>query len=125
MTDSQPKDPQRSECRLNHPFTVYLETHSSYQGEQQPTALVITKTVDVSANGIQIILDHGLPLQSILQFCLESSDSDDEAPFMLTGEVAWLRAQDQQTLTGFRLLESDDTDIIRWKEYIARCLLAE
>lgn len=114
-------DPQRSECRLTNLFTVYLETHSSPQENAQPAGLVITKTVDVSANGIQIVLDDTLPLQSILQLCLESSD--DEAPFMLTGEVAWLRPQDKQMLTGFRLLESDDTDIIRWKEYIARCLL--
>lgn len=123
MTNSQPSDPQRSECRLTNQFTVYLETHASPQADAQPAALVITKTVDISANGIQIVLDNKLPLQSILQLCLESSDS--EAPFMLTGEVAWLRPQEKQMLTGFRLLESEDTDIIRWKEYIARCLLAD
>jgi len=117
MTDSQ-----RSESRINNPFTAYVEIFSSPQGDAQLAGLVITKTVDVSANGIQIVLDDTLPLQSILQLCLESSDG--EAPFMLTGEVAWLRPQEQQMLTGFRLLESDDTDIIRWKEYIARCLLA-
>jgi len=122
MTDSQANDSQRSECRLDNAFTAYVEIFSAPQAEGQAAGLVITKTVDVSANGIQIVLDNALPLQSILQLCLESSDG--EAPFMLTGEVAWLRPQEKQMLTGFRLLESDDTDIIRWKEYIARCLLA-
>jgi len=121
MTDSQANDSQRSECRLDNAFTAYVEIFSAPQAEGQAAGLVITKTVDVSANGIQIVLDNALPLQSILQLCLESSDG--EAPFMLTGEVAWLRPQEKQMLTGFRL-ESDDTDIIRWKEYIARCLLA-
>lgn len=121
MTDPQPSDPQRSEYRLTHPFTAYVETFSAPQADAEASGLVITKTVDISANGVQVVLDDPLPLQSILNLCLESSDG--EAPFMLTGEVAWMRPQDQQTLTGFRLLESDDTDIIRWKEYIARCLL--
>lgn len=111
---------QRSEWRLTDEFTAFIETFAD--NDNQGAGLVITKTVDVSANGIQIALDYSLPLQSLLRLCIESSDS--EPPFMLTGEVAWLRPRDQQTLIGFRLLESEDTDIIRWKEYIARCLLA-
>lgn len=122
MTNNQLSDSKRSESRLTHAFTVFLENHF-VTGESATSGIVVTKSVDVSANGVQIILDYPLPLQSFLRLCLESSDG--EAPFMLIGEVAWLRPAEQQTLIGFRLVESSDTDIIRWKEYIARCLLAE
>lgn len=123
MTSPESNEQQRSEYRLTDVFTVYLETYAALEGDAQPSTLVITKTVDVSANGIQIVLDDTLPLHSVLQLCLENSEG--EAPFILAGEVAWLRPQDTQTLTGFRILESDDTDVIRWKEYIAHCLLNE
>jgi len=120
---NQPPDNcQRSESRLTQGFTVFLESHVA-PGHSRPTGVVVTHSVDVSANGVQIALDYALPLQSLLQLCLESGDG--EAPFMLAGEVAWLRPGNRQTFVGFRLLESDNTDIIRWKEYIAHRLLAE
>lgn len=121
MTGNPPTDSKRSESRLTHDFTVFVESHFA-PGENSTSGIVVTKSVDVSANGVQIALDYPLPLQSFLRLCLESSDG--EAPFMLTGEVIWLRPAGQQTLVGFQLAESSDTDIIRWKEYIARCLLA-
>lgn len=122
MTTHSPTDSKRSESRLTHAFTVFVENHF-VTGESTTSGVVVTKSVDVSANGVQIALDYPLPLQSFLQLCLEGSDG--EAPFMLIGEVTWLRPAEQQTLIGFRLVESSDTDIIRWKEYIARCLLTD
>ena len=115
-----PINSQRSESRLTHDFTVFVESHFAPDANNA-SGVVVTKSIDVSANGVQIALDYALPLQSLLRLCLESNDG--EAPFLLAGEVAWLRPKEAQTLVGFRLLDSDDTDIIRWKEYIARCLL--
>lgn len=105
----------RGEYRLGESFTVFLESPSS--------ALVITHSVDASANGIQIILDQPLPLQAIVRICLESHEAPHRR-FLLSAEVTWAKQSAGQHLVGLQLLESSDTDIIDWKEYIAGRLMA-
>lgn len=120
-TENDNSNSKRSEYRLTHPLTAFIETYSSPQGDAQPANLAITKTIDISANGIQVALDYPLPLHSILRLYLEGTKEHEK--FILTGEVAWERAQAGQTLIGFRFMDLDNTDIIKWKEYIAECLM--
>jgi hypothetical protein len=121
-TDDKKTGEQRSEYRLNEEITIFIETYSSPESEQQPATMVISKTVDLSANGIQIIMDNLLPLNSILRLCLETVEGPQR--FILAGEVvrqSEIGALGQYAI-GFQLLESDQTDIAEWKKYIARRL---
>jgi len=124
-TDHKKNHDKRSEFRLNEEITVFIETFSSPQSECQPANMVISTTIDLSANGIQIAMDNPLPLNSILRLCLETADN--RRQFILVGEVVWQSetSNPKQHLIGFQLLESEQTDVAQWKEYIARRLAEE
>lgn len=122
MIDDLYAEPKRSEIRVIQTFTVFMERHLVME-ESINSSIVVTKSIDVSANGVKIILDSPLPMQSLVRLCLESNNG--EAPFLLIGEVAWIFLVEKQTMVGFHLVESIDTDITRWKEFIAHCLFSE
>lgn len=114
---------QRSEYRLADTITIFIETFSAPAGESRlANSIVISKTIDVSANGIQVVMDKPLPLGSILQFCLETKGGDER--FHLAGEVMWLSetAQQKQYLVGFKILDAEQTHISEWKQYICQRL---
>jgi hypothetical protein len=116
-------DEKRSELRLEDEVAVMVETCSSPDGKEQPTKIVISRTVDVSANGIQVVMDRPLSLKSMLQLCVEVGH---DRRFFLTGEVMWVMETEESKryLTGFQLLVSEQTDILGWKTYIYERLKA-
>ncbi len=117
---------QRSEFRLTDEAMVFIETYASPAGEDLPcNNIVISKTVDLSANGLQVIMDKPLPLHSLLQLCVEISGLDRR--FHLAGEVVWLAetSEPRRYLIGFKLLESEQTNIADWKAYICDRLSEE
>ena len=122
---NKPASDKRGEFRLDDEITIFIETYSSPQSAHESTSMVISKTIDLSANGVQVIMDGPLPMNSILRLCLETVDHQQR--FMLTGEV--LRQSKVPTSSqysiGFQLLESDQTDIVEWKKYIAKRLTEE
>jgi hypothetical protein len=125
MNDNTKAGEKRSESRLNDEIIVFIETYSSPQSERQFANMVISKTIDLSANGFQVLMDNPLPLNSILRVCLETANHPQ--PFILAGEV--IRQSGTvlpgQYSIGFQLLESEQTDIAEWKKYIAQRLAEE
>ena len=123
-TDNNKTRDKRSEFRLNDEITVFIETVSA-PGENESTNMVISKTIDLSANGIQVIMDDPLPINCILRLCLETIDHQQH--FILAGEVIRLSEIPviKQYAVGFQLIESDHTDIAAWKKYIAKRLAEE
>jgi len=112
----------RTELRLCKEMAIFVETLASSGGEDRSPGIVISKTIDVSANGLQVIMDRPVETGSILQVCVEFLG---EPPhYHLTGEVKWVAsgAGGQEYLVGFQLLESDQTDIEAWKRRIALTL---
>ncbi len=101
----------RQEYRLEERETVYIE---------QGNNIVITQTLDMSANGLRVISDIELPTGSIVRTCVQLKNTHER--FMLVSEVKWsqLHQQPGEFLLGLSLFESDDTDIQAWKEMIAR-----
>ena len=77
---------KRSEFRINDEIAVFIETESSPHHTEKER-ICISKTIDVSANGIQILNDYELPLHSLLQLCIQIADRR----FYLTTEVKWAR----------------------------------
>ena len=111
---------QRQEYRLETQLTVYIELGSEQDSE--PT-LVVSHSLDISANGLRVITDRELPIASILRSCVQSDDQR----FMLITEVKWLQpwVNQGEYLVGLGLFASEDSDIQAWKEFIARQCAAE
>ncbi|MDO3387542.1 PilZ domain-containing protein [Gilvimarinus sp. SDUM040013] len=118
MTKSTIPSEQRQEYRLTASEAVYLELEAE-QGSD-PAKIVISRSTDLSANGIQVKLDRPLPAGHIYPLCIQLHEPD--VRFVLTGEVKWCRAEAGRYQVGIALFESDDTAILGWKEEIARRL---
>lgn len=102
---------QRSELRIGQELVVFVETYSSPTGEARKPNVAVSKTVDLSANGLQIVMDKPTPPGSILQLCVEFVG--ERRHYHLTGEVKWVATvgRDKDYLVGFLLMESEGTDI--------------
>jgi hypothetical protein len=107
---------QRQEFRLDNQLTVIIELDSSAQGD--PT-LVITKSLDISANGLRVIATQAVATDIILRCCIR--DTETNRQFLLVTEVKWCQPQAAtgDYLLGLSLFDSEGTDIVAWKEYIA------
>ncbi|MCC7517393.1 MAG: PilZ domain-containing protein [Pseudomonadales bacterium] len=111
---------QRSELRVCQELAVFVETYSSPSGEWRRPNVVVSKTVDLSANGLQIVMDKPVAPGGVLQLCVEFVG--EPTHYHLTGEVKWVAkvGRENDFLVGFMLLESDQTDIEAWKYRIAQ-----
>ena len=110
---------KRGEARIYSEVTVFVETFSAPSGEALNNNIVISKTLDMSANGIQVVMDRPIHLGSVLQMCV--SFGGDEERFYLVGEVRWVaKSEDNEHfLVGFMLLESDKSHIENWKHKVS------
>ena len=109
----------RIETRLELEETVFIEVLSA--AAESSTNVVMCNSLDMSANGIQVVVDQDIPLGAILRLCIDMPGKD---PIFLVGEVKWKRA-DTATggiCLGFLLFESDDSDIAAWKQWVADML---
>jgi len=116
-TKKPPSDEQRQEFRLENELTVFIELMSG--DENNNSTIVVSKSLDISANGMRVIADRKLASGSILRTCVQLHDF--ASKFMLTSEVKWAKPYGNkgEFLLGLSLFESDDTDIQQWKEFIA------
>jgi len=110
-------DELRQEYRFNIPLTVFIELIAA--DDNKPATIVISQTLDISANGLRVIADRELVVGSILQSCIQCNDSAQR--FILSTEVKWSHIYQKQGeyLIGLSLFESEDTDIQAWKQFIS------
>jgi hypothetical protein len=108
---------QRQEYRLETQFTVFLEWGDD--SDTEPT-IVVSRSLDISANGLRIIADRELPVGSIVRVCVQTQDMQQR--FMLITEIKWAQAWQNpgEFLVGLALFESEESDIAEWKKFIAR-----
>lgn len=110
---------QRRESRLAEEMAIQVLAFSTPEGQQDPSQFKITKTIDISAGGMQIELGSRVPVKSVLKLKLQSKGRP--KPFTLAGEVRWIyqdKLDARRHYIGFRLLDEDDTDYDDWKHYI-------
>jgi hypothetical protein len=71
----------------------------------------------VSEKGLQVVLDNSIEVETILRICLDMKDRE---PIFVVGEVIWQQPDTDTdgTRVGFRLFESEDTDIESWEQAI-------
>lgn len=110
-------DERRSEHRLDEHVTIFVERYAAEVDNSRSASIMICDSVDISANGVQVRMDQPLPVGTILRLCAQFSGG--RASLYLVGEVKWQREEDGQYCIGFALFESEQTDIIAWKELIA------
>ncbi|WP_439135077.1 PilZ domain-containing protein [Pseudomaricurvus sp.] len=119
---------QRQEYRLHRQETVFIEIDGgSYEG-QQPAEILISQSLDISANGLQLVVNEPLTAGCIHQIAIQLED--EPKAFNLVAEVKWCREnlnfQEDDNIplwtVGLAILESDDTLLPAWKALMARRL---
>ncbi len=113
-------DERREEARLNLGAEIFIEVVSSEPGDATPAKVERCEAVDLSANGIQVLMDSKLQAGAIHTMVVEI-DAKDEV-YRLTAEVRWVRPHSEGFLAGLLLYESDGTQIIDWKLSMAKHL---
>jgi hypothetical protein len=108
---------KRQEFRLDNQLTVIIELGTADNGEP---ILVVSKSLDISANGLRAIAHEAVATDIILRCCIRDEKSDRQ--FLLVTEVKWCHPHESEGdyLMGLSLFDSDGTDIVKWKEYIAQ-----
>lgn len=116
-------DLERENLRLPVESRVFIELEAPVAGSTSAGNIAICKTLDVSAQGMQVSLDHELAEQAYLQIGVEPPHQDESADtFFLAVQVRWCRpgdSDDQPWLAGLALLQAEHSDIDRWIELIS------
>jgi len=113
-------DERREEARLNLGAEIYIETVSQEPGEDKPPVVLKCESVDLSANGLQVLVYEALVVGAIHTLLIEFDTH--EKPFKLIAEVCWVKPHAQGYLTGLSLYDSEGTEIIDWKFMMAKSL---
>lgn len=113
-------DERREEARLNLGAEIFIEVEAHEPGSDKPEKVLACDAVDMSANGLQVLLDEEL-VEGAIHTLIVELDSAKEA-FTLTAEVRWVRPHSEGYLIGLSLYESDGTEIIDWKLMVAKYL---
>lgn len=113
-------DERREEVRLNIGAEIFIECVSAEPGTDKQPEIVRCEAVDISANGLQVIVDQQLTEGAIHTLVVEIYRS--EELYRLTSEVKWVRKSEQGYLVGLLLFDSDGTEIIDWKLAMAKFL---
>lgn len=113
---SQPE--QRQEYRLAKSEAVYIELEAELDDELG--SILLSRCTDLSANGLQVLVDRALPVGNIYSLSVQLQDP--RMSFTLAGEVKWCDGSGGEYRIGIALFESDGTEIIAWKEEVARRL---
>ena len=111
----------RIETRVDLEATIFIEVLASTS--ELAGEVLLCNSLDLSANGLQVVVDDEIDKGSICRICIDIKGAD---PIFLVAEVMWMRPDDDHEATrlGFLLYESDDSDIERWKELVADMLAA-
>ena len=107
----------RQEYRFIIQLPIFLELNGS--DPHSLPSIVVSNSLDISANGLRVITDHILPIGSILRTCVQTSTTSEG--FTLITEVKWQSKwkTEGEYLVGLALFESEDSHIQEWKEFIA------
>jgi hypothetical protein len=113
-------DEKREEARLNVDADIFIETVSQEPGDSKPAQVAQCECVDLSANGLQVLLNENLQRGAIHALIIDIAGQD--KVYRLTAEVRWVKPYRSEFLTGLMLYDSDGTQIIDWKFLMAKYL---
>ncbi|MFZ5756843.1 MAG: PilZ domain-containing protein [Pseudomonadota bacterium] len=110
-------DNRRSESRLADSAALFVEVRAASPDGSTPAEILACSGVDMSANGLQVQVDRPLPVGAILRLGCDMGRHS--PPMYVVGEVRWCREENGGHAIGFLLFDSDGTDIVAWKQFIA------
>lgn len=113
-------DEKREEARLNVAASIYIETESKEPGSAKEATVVECECVDLSANGLQVLVPQPLTSGAIHTLIIDLHNENKE--YRLTAEVKWVKAYQADYLTGLMLYDSEGTEIIDWKFMMSKFL---
>ncbi len=113
-------DEKREEARLNISANIFIETVSPEPGSTIEPVIVECECVDLSANGLQVIVPE--PLVSGAIHTLIIDIHNDPKIYRLIAEVKWVKPYKSDFLTGLMLYDSEGTQIVDWKFMMSRYL---
>lgn len=96
-------DEKREEARLNVAASIFIETVSSEPGTNQEAQVVECECVDLSANGLQVLVPQSLISGAIHTLIIELDN--DSKHYRLTAEVKWVKPYKSDFLTGLMLYD--------------------
>lgn len=111
---------RREEVRLNLGAEIYLEKVAAEPDSAQVAEILRCEALDVSANGLQVMVDSPLSVGAIHTLIVEIYRS--EASFKLIAEVKWVKRQSDGYHIGLVLFDSDGSAIVDWKLAVASYL---
>jgi len=115
MTSSQE---QRQEYRLNRVETVFIEVAAASFDGSKAAKVVVTNSVDLSANGLQVAIVEPLAIGNIFQISVQFRGIGQRV--QLATEVMWVRPDESGLfLVGLALLPSDESGLHLWKTLLA------
>ena len=108
-----PKE-RRDGSRIPRREAVSVELRTADSGGSAPTRLVAAETVDISADGLRMILPCAVQPECFFEMCVEVEG--DPRPFLLTGESRWCRPVTDRGVyeAGFRIHDGVGTDYGAW-----------
>lgn len=108
---------QRLWTRLTQTGSIFIEMLSEDISGTDPGKILLCSAVDISQYGLQVAVDEELVMGTILRLAVDLGGS----VVHLIGEVKWTRrdsAGKGAYRVGFKIIESDGTDIEQWKNLI-------
>jgi len=114
----------RTHQRLSFEGTIFIELVSSGMEDNQPSEVVLCKTIDISHNGLLVWVNRELTIGAILQIGVELSKEGHT--LYLTGEVTRCRPcryNGGRWRVGFELLNATDSDIDAWRAMVTEMRL--
>lgn len=112
---------EREHNRLPLESRVYIELEAPAVGSGRDSTIVVCKTLDVSARGLQVALAEELTEGAFLQIGVDVPEEADQATLYLVGQVCWCRpatSGDLPWLAGFALLPAGQSDLQQWETLI-------
>jgi hypothetical protein len=110
---------RREATRLPRIESVSIELRSADRANERPTRVVSTRTLDVSADGLRILLPAPVETDCLLDLCVELLGQ--ARPFFLTGESRWCRALPHGDAfeAGLLIYDGEGTDYPDWAALFA------
>jgi len=113
----------RAEIRIVKKSPIFIATKSAVPGSVAPHQVELCQSLDLSTNGLCVIMDKEVPLGAVYQIFVDLGAISDI--FHLSAQVKWIRPSQEGVgfKVGLALFESDDTDILQWKQQMAETML--
>jgi hypothetical protein len=113
---------ERTEKRFGErSFTIFIEKESSSYDGSDDSNIVICKSVNLSSDGLQVVIDDPIPERKVLRLCL---DVRGKPPIFVVGEVMWQREEKDtgEYSVGFRLFDSEGSDYQHWRQTVSELI---